>query len=43
MRKAMIADMRYWLDSMNVDGYRCDVAWGVPRTSGTTRAPSSKR
>ena len=30
MRRAMIADMRYWVDSMNVDGFRCDVAWGVP-------------
>lgn len=30
MRKEMIADMRYWLDTMKVDGFRCDVAWGVP-------------
>jgi glycosidase len=30
MRQAMIADMRYWLDSMKVDGFRCDVAGGVP-------------
>src|SRR5258706_828445 len=30
MRRAMIADMRYWLDAMNVDGFRCDVAGGVP-------------
>ena len=30
MRRAMIAEMRWWLDSMNVDGFRCDVAWGVP-------------
>ena len=31
MRRAMIADMRWWVDSMDVDGFRCDVAWGVPR------------
>src|SRR4051812_10092290 len=30
MRRQMIADMRWWLDSMNVDGFRCDVAGGVP-------------
>jgi glycosidase len=30
MRKAMIADMRFWLDSMNIDGFRADVASGAP-------------
>ena len=30
MRRAMIADMRYWMDTMGVDGFRCDVAGGVP-------------
>ena len=30
MRRAMIADMRWWLDSMRIDGFRCDVAGGVP-------------
>jgi alpha-amylase len=30
MRKQMIADMRWWLDTMNIDGFRCDVAGGVP-------------
>jgi glycosidase len=30
MRRAMLADMRFWLDSMRVDGFRCDVAGGVP-------------
>jgi alpha-amylase len=30
MRRAMIADMRWWLASMGVDGFRCDVAMGVP-------------
>ena len=30
MRAAMIADMRWWLDTMNIDGFRCDVAGGVP-------------
>lgn len=30
MRRAMIAEMRWWLDTMHVDGFRCDVAGGVP-------------
>jgi glycosidase len=30
MRQAMIGDMRWWLDSMRIDGFRCDVAGGVP-------------
>jgi glycosidase len=30
MRQAMIAAMRWWTDRMDVDGFRCDVAGGVP-------------
>ena len=30
MRRAMIADMRWWLEKMGIDGFRCDVAGGVP-------------
>ncbi|MET0396095.1 MAG: alpha-amylase family glycosyl hydrolase [Longimicrobiaceae bacterium] len=30
MRRAMLAEMRWWVDSMHVDGFRADVAWGVP-------------
>ena len=30
LRHAMIGEMRYWLDTMQVDGFRCDVAGGVP-------------
>jgi glycosidase len=30
MRRAMIGDMKWWMDSMRVDGFRCDVAGGVP-------------
>jgi glycosidase len=26
----MLGEMRFWLDSMRVDGFRCDVAGGVP-------------
>jgi len=29
-RRAMIADMRYWLETFNVDGFRMDVAEFVP-------------
>ncbi|TVQ92307.1 MAG: alpha-amylase [Bacteroidetes bacterium] len=27
---AMIAEMRYWLEEVNIDGFRCDVAYLVP-------------
>lgn len=30
MRDAMISDMRWWLDRTGIDGFRCDVASGVP-------------
>lgn len=30
MRSAMIEAMKYWVQTANVDGYRCDYAEGVP-------------
>jgi glycosidase len=30
LRQAMIGEMRWWLDTMGIDGFRCDVAGGVP-------------
>ena len=30
MRAAMIAEMRWWLDTTGIDGFRCDVAGLVP-------------
>ncbi len=30
MRRAMLADMRWWIDSTGIDGFRADVAGGVP-------------
>ncbi len=32
MQKAMIADMMYWVEKENIDGFRCDVASEVPTT-----------
>ncbi len=29
LRQAMIGDMRFWVDSLGMDGFRCDVAGGV--------------
>lgn len=31
MRHAMIDAMKYWVKETNIDGFRCDVAWGVPQ------------
>ena len=31
MRRAMIDAMDFWLKEANIDGFRCDVAWGVPQ------------
>jgi glycosidase len=30
MRQAMIGEMRWWIERMGIDGFRCDVAGGVP-------------
>ncbi len=30
LRKAMIADLQYWLKDENIDGFRCDVAGSLP-------------
>lgn len=30
MRKAMVGDMMYWINDGKIDGFRMDVAWGVP-------------
>ena len=32
MQEAMIADMMYWVEKENIDGFRCDVASEVPTT-----------
>jgi len=31
LRLYMIAMMKYWVQTCNVDGFRCDVAWNVPK------------
>ena len=30
LREYMIAMLKYWIKIADVDGFRCDVAWGVP-------------
>lgn len=30
VREEMKRVMRYWVEEFDIDGYRCDVAWGVP-------------
>jgi len=30
MQDSMIASMKFWITSSDIDGFRCDVAWNVP-------------
>jgi glycosidase len=30
LRRAMISEMKWWIDSTGIDGFRCDVAGGAP-------------
>jgi len=32
LRKAMIQEMKFWVDECGIDGFRCDVAFLVPRS-----------
>ena len=43
MRRAMIGEMRWWIDRMDVDGFRCDVAGGVPFDFWAEAVPELKR
>ena len=36
MRRAMLGEMKWWLQSMGIDGFRVDVAGGVPMDFWTT-------
>ncbi len=40
MRSAMIDAMKYWVKETNIDGFRCDVAWGVPQDFWETATAS---
>jgi glycosidase len=40
MRHAMIDAMKYWVKEANIDGFRCDVAWGVPQDFWETATAS---
>ena len=39
MRKAMINEMLFWVTEQNIDGFRCDVAHGVPLDFWQTAIP----
>ncbi|MGJ5642548.1 alpha-amylase [Formosa sp. S-31] len=43
MRKAMIADMKYWVTEEGVDGFRCDVAGSVPVDFWETAIPELRK
>ncbi|MBV9774884.1 MAG: alpha amylase C-terminal domain-containing protein [Gemmatimonadetes bacterium] len=43
MRRAMIGDMRWWLERMGIDGFRCDVAGGVPMDFWVTARAELRR
>ncbi len=40
MRKAMIDEMMYWVAEQDIDGFRCDVAHGVPLDFWQTAIPA---
>jgi glycosidase len=43
LRRAMIADMRYWLDEYGIDGFRVDVAGMVPDDFWREAIPQLRR
>ena len=43
MQDSMIAAMKYWVKSTDIDGFRCDVAWNVPASFWRKCIPQLKR
>lgn len=42
MQDSMIAAMKYWISTTDIDGFRCDVAWNVPASFWRTCIPQLK-
>jgi len=43
MQDSMIAAMRYWVKTSNIDGFRCDVAWNVPASFWRRAIPTLRQ
>jgi alpha-amylase len=43
MQDSMIAAMRYWVKTTDIDGFRCDVAWNVPAAFWQRAIPALKQ
>ena len=43
MQDSMIAAMRYWVKTSNIDGFRCDVAWNVPASFWQRAIPALRQ
>jgi alpha-amylase len=43
MQDSMIAAMRYWVKTSDIDGFRCDVAWNVPGSFWQRAIPALKQ
>jgi len=42
MQDSMIAAMKYWVSTTDIDGFRCDVAWNVPASFWRNCIPQIK-
>ncbi|MGI4875415.1 MAG: alpha-amylase family glycosyl hydrolase [Janthinobacterium lividum] len=43
LQDSMIAAMRYWVRTSDIDGFRCDVAWNVPATFWQRAIPTLRQ
>jgi alpha-amylase len=43
LQDSMIAEMKFWVKSTDIDGFRCDVAWNVPASFWQKSIPQLKK